>query len=116
MCGSLRLAPVMMPIDPIPYLILRLLATCTNHLILCSTWVRPAEVRYTRPCYPRFGELLLQYLIYVQYRFDWLHDNELCITGGITGADTRGDRAKGAVLSPPPSAQKYRLFKYKNGP
>ena len=56
-------------------------------LALCSTRVRPAEMRYTRPCYPRLGELLLQYLIYVQYRFDWLHGNELCgITGGISAA------------------------------
>ena len=55
-------------------------------LALCSTRVRPAEMRYTRPCYPRLGELLLQYLIYVQYRFDWLHGNELCITGGISTA------------------------------
>ena len=36
-------------------------------LALSSTLVRPAEMRYTRPCYSRLGELLLQYLIYVQY-------------------------------------------------
>ena len=55
-------------------------------LALSSTLVRPAEMPYTHPCYPRLGELLLQYLIYVQYRFDWLHGNELCITGGISAA------------------------------
>ena len=56
-------------------------------LALCSTRVRPAEMRHTSLLlYPRLGELLLQYLIYVQYRFDWLHGNELCITGGISAA------------------------------